>query len=164
MIHAPASLPPERKSCLCPLDRRLGGPQSQSGQREQEKDVAMPRNSPEVSIPLYTDWAIQIPDIKNRMTKTSWPESASLLYRSLLVNEVSSNFADRRCHVVRKTDPYGRILAFLDWSRYFFFQVAPQLYSWGWVDPVADLLLLRKSGNDGNWTRITRSVAKNSDH
>jgi hypothetical protein len=31
--------------------------------------------------------------------------------------------------VVSVTDPYGRILGFLDRSRYFFFQVAPQLYS-----------------------------------
>jgi hypothetical protein len=29
------------------------------------------------------------------------------------------------------TDPYGRILGFLDLSRYYFFQVAPQLYSRG---------------------------------
>jgi hypothetical protein len=28
--------------------------------------------------------------------------------------------------VVGVTDPYGRILSFLDWSYYFFFQVAPQ--------------------------------------
>jgi hypothetical protein len=28
--------------------------------------------------------------------------------------------------VVSVTDPYGRILGILDWSRYFFFQVAPQ--------------------------------------
>jgi hypothetical protein len=28
-------------------------------------------------------------------------------------------FADRGCHVVRVTDPYGRILVFLDRSRYF---------------------------------------------
>jgi hypothetical protein len=33
-------------------------------------------------------------------------------------------FADRECHVVSLTDPYGYILGFLDWSRYFFFQVA----------------------------------------
>jgi hypothetical protein len=33
---------------------------------------------------------------------------------------------------------YGRILGFLDQSRYFFFQVPPQLYSRGWVDPVPD--------------------------
>jgi hypothetical protein len=28
-------------------------------------------------------------------------------------------------------DSYSRIINFLDWSRYFFFQVAPQLYSRG---------------------------------
>jgi hypothetical protein len=31
--------------------------------------------------------------------------------------------------MVSVTDPYGRILGFLDWSYYIFFQVAPQLYS-----------------------------------
>jgi hypothetical protein len=40
-------------------------------------------------------------------------------------------FADRGCHVVSVTDPYGRILGFLHRSRYFLFQVAPQLYSRG---------------------------------
>jgi hypothetical protein len=45
------------------------------------------------------------------------------------------NFADRGCHVVNVTDPYGRTLVFLDRRRYFFFQVAPQLYSRGWVGP-----------------------------
>jgi hypothetical protein len=44
-------------------------------------------------------------------------------------------------------------LGFLDRSRYFFFQVAPQLSSRGWVDPVPDPLLLRKSGNAGNQTQ-----------
>jgi hypothetical protein len=44
-------------------------------------------------------------------------------------------FADIGCHVVSVKDPYSRILAFLDQSRYIFFQVAPQLYSRGWVDP-----------------------------
>jgi hypothetical protein len=51
-------------------------------------------------------------------------------YRRLSVKLVST-FADRGCHVVSVLDPYGRILDFLDWSRYFFFQVAPQLYSRG---------------------------------
>jgi hypothetical protein len=50
-------------------------------------------------------------------------------------------FADRGCHVVSVTNPYGRILDFLDWSRYYCFQVAPQLYSRGSVDPVPDPLL-----------------------
>jgi hypothetical protein len=34
-------------------------------------------------------------------------------------------FADRRCHVVSVTVLYGRILGFLDQSRYFSFRVAP---------------------------------------
>jgi hypothetical protein len=37
--------------------------------------------------------------------------------------------ADRVCQVVSVTDPYGRIFGFLDRSRYFSFQVAPQLQS-----------------------------------
>jgi hypothetical protein len=78
--------------------------------------------------------------------------------RSPLVGEVSANIADRGCHVVSMTDPYGRILGFLDWSRYFFFQVAPQLCSRGWVDPVPDPVL-RKSGSVGNRTRTSESVA-----
>jgi hypothetical protein len=40
-------------------------------------------------------------------------------------------FADRGCRVVSATDPHGRILGFLDRSRYYFFQVAPHLYSRG---------------------------------
>jgi hypothetical protein len=38
------------------------------------------------------------------------------------------NFADRGCRLVSATEPQGRILGFLDRSRYYFFQVAPQLY------------------------------------
>jgi hypothetical protein len=61
--------------------------------------------------------------------------------------------ADRGCRVVSATESHGRILGFIDRSRYYFFQIAPQLYSRGWVDPVPDPLLLRKSGSDGNRTR-----------
>jgi hypothetical protein len=42
-----------------------------------------------------------------------------------------STFADRGCRMVSATDPHGRILGFLDRSRYHFFQVAPHLYSRG---------------------------------
>jgi hypothetical protein len=66
--------------------------------------------------------------------------------------------------VVSVTDPHGRILGFLDRSRYFFFQVALHLYARGLVDPVPDPLLLRKSGSAGNRTRASGSVARNSDH
>jgi hypothetical protein len=99
--------------------------------------------------------------------KTPWPESESELYRPSnrrLSAELVPTFADRDCHVVSVTDPYGRILGFLDRSRCIFFQVPPQLHSRGWVDPVPDPLLLRKSGNAGNRTRTFGSVARNSDH
>jgi hypothetical protein len=49
--------------------------------------------------------------------------------RPPLFGEVSANFCG--CHVVSVTDLYGHILGFLDRSHYFFFQVAPQLYSRG---------------------------------
>jgi hypothetical protein len=45
---------------------------------------------------------------------------------------------------------------FLGRSRYFSIQVAPQLSSRGWVDPVPDSLLLRKSGSAGNRSRDLR--------
>jgi hypothetical protein len=75
-----------------------------------------------------------------------------------LVSEVTANFAGRGCCVVSTTDPYGHILCFLDQSRYSFFQVAPQLYSRGLVDPVPDPLAVLEiePGTSG-------SVARNSD-
>jgi hypothetical protein len=84
--------------------------------------------------------------------------------RPPLVGEVSAKFATRGCHVTIVTDPYGCILGFIDWSRYFFFEVAPQLYLQCWVDPFLDPLLLRKSGSAGNRTQTSGSVARNSDH
>jgi hypothetical protein len=68
-------------------------------------------------------------------------------------------FEDRGCHVVSVTDLYGRIFGFLGRSRYYF-QVAPQLYSRGWVDPAPDPLLLRKSGSAGNRARTSGSVPR----
>jgi hypothetical protein len=46
-----------------------------------------------------------------------WPESAIELYLPRdrrLSTKFMSTFADRGCHVVSVTDPYGRILGFLD--------------------------------------------------
>jgi hypothetical protein len=54
-----------------------------------------------------------------------------------LVGKLVPTFADRWCHVVSATDLCGRILGLLDRSRYSFFQVAPQLYTRGWVDPIS---------------------------
>jgi hypothetical protein len=49
------------------------------------------------------------------------------------------------CRVVSVTNPYGHILGLLVRSRYSFFQVAPQLYPRGWVDPVPDQIILKKN-------------------
>jgi hypothetical protein len=70
------------------------------------------------------------------------------------VGEVNAKFADRegvawsaqRIHMTVN-------LGFLDRSHYFSIQVAPQLSSRGWVDPVPDPLLLRKTGSAGNRPR-----------
>jgi hypothetical protein len=40
-------------------------------------------------------------------------------------------FVDKGCRVVSAANPYGRILDFLDRRCYYFFQIAPQLYSRG---------------------------------
>jgi hypothetical protein len=92
----------------------------------------------------------------NTPLKTAWPQSASELYRpkdSRLLAKLEPTFEDRGCCEVSTTNSYGRILGFIDRSRYFFFQVAFQLYSRGWVDPFPDPLLLIKSGSAGNRTR-----------
>jgi hypothetical protein len=49
----------------------------------------------------------------------------------LVVGKLVPSFAYRGCCVVSTKDPYGRNHSFLDLSRYFFFHVAPQLYSRG---------------------------------
>jgi hypothetical protein len=52
------------------------------------------------------------------------------LYRpsgSRLSAKLVPTFTDSECRVVSTTDPHGRILDFLDRSRYCFFQIAPQL-------------------------------------
>jgi hypothetical protein len=61
----------------------------------------------------------------------------------LLSGQSVPSFADRGCHVVNVTDPYIRIFGFLNLSRYFFFQVAPQLNSQGWVYPASAHIRLR---------------------
>jgi hypothetical protein len=65
--------------------------------------------------------------------------------RPPLVSEVSDNFLRIEC----STWSTWRIpiLGFLDRSRYYFLQVAPQLYSRGWVDPVPDPLLFCSTRN-----------------
>jgi hypothetical protein len=112
-------------------------------------------------------WMCVIHSSNRKQKQTPWSESASDLYRPSdlhLSAKLMPTFEDKGCCVVDTTDPYSRILAFLYRSRYFFFQVAHQFYPRGWVDPIPDPLLLRKSGSAGNRSRTSGSVARNSDH
>jgi hypothetical protein len=70
--------------------------------------------------------------------------------------------ADRRRHVVIAAETLRPYFRFLDRSRYYFFQIPPQLYSQGWMDPVPDPLNLRKSGSAKTRTRTSESVARTS--
>jgi hypothetical protein len=114
-------------------------------------------------IRLLASFTFQDIQLKN----PPWPESASELDRPSdrrFSTKLVPTFTDKRCHVVSVTNPYGRNLHFLDRSRYFFFQVAPQLYSRGWVDLVPDPRLLWICGSAGNRARTSGSVARKSDH
>jgi hypothetical protein len=80
-----------------------------------------------------------------------------------LVGEVIANLCGQRVPRGQSDEslrPYSR---FSRQEPLLFYQVASQLYSWGWVDPVPDPLLFF-SGSAGNGTRAFGSVAKNSDH
>jgi hypothetical protein len=68
--------------------------------------------------------------IINKTKQTPWPDSANELYRPSdhrSSEKLVPTFEDSWCQVFSVTDPYDRFLDFLDRSRYFFFQVAPQL-------------------------------------
>jgi hypothetical protein len=93
---------------------------------------------------------------------TPWLKSASKLYSSSdhrLSAKLVPSSEDRECRVVSTANSYGHILDFLDRSRYYVFQVAPQLYSRGWVDPVPEPLLLRKFGRAENRTKISLIIS-----
>jgi hypothetical protein len=79
------------------------------------------------------------------------------------VGEVIANFCGQR---VQRGQRDGSLTPYSRFSRQeplLFYQVAPQLYSRGWVDPVPDKLLFFFSGSAGNRTRASGSVAKTSD-
>jgi hypothetical protein len=106
--------------------------------------------------------------------QTPWSESASELHRPSdrrLSAKWLPTFANKGCQPRGQRDgslrPYSR---FSRQEPQLFFQVAPQLYLRGRVDPVPDplpvfpLFFFGKSRSAGNRTRASESVTKNSDH
>jgi hypothetical protein len=83
--------------------------------------------------------------------------------RPPLVGEVIANFLRRGCHVVSATDPYGRIIGFLERSRYFSIKyLLSCTHEAEWTPLQTHYFFF--SGSAGNRTRASGSVAKNSDH
>jgi hypothetical protein len=94
-------------------------------------------------------------------------QSANELYRPSdrhLSAKLVPTIADRGVSRSQRAWSLTAVSGLLDRSRYFFLQVAPQLSSRGWVGPVPDPLLVRKSGSAGNRARTSGSVARKSDH
>jgi hypothetical protein len=65
------------------------------------------------------------------MIETATKTSRVVLSSIELEDHQHHPFADRGCRVVSTTNLNGCILGFLDHSRYYVFQAAPQLYSRG---------------------------------
>jgi hypothetical protein len=108
--------------------------------------------------------SIFLPDRTKKLRGMS-PQARTIpTEQPLLVGEVSASFSGQRVsRGQRNKSPTVVNFGFLDWSCYFL-EIAPQLSSRGWVDPVPDLLIFRKSGSAGNRIRTSGSVARNSDH
>jgi hypothetical protein len=100
---------------------------------------------------VYMKWIIFFCKKRHSLSPVKYLFSIKTKLRGL---SLWASYTDRATATV----PYGHNLSILDQSRYFFVQVAPQLYSQGWVDPVPDPLLIRKSGSTGNGTQISGSV------
>jgi hypothetical protein len=79
-----------------------------------------------VSLIIFVSYSFSLSLQKqNNKKQTPWSESPSELYRPSdrrLPAKLVPTFAEGGCYVVSVTDPYGRILGFLDRRRYFSFK------------------------------------------
>jgi hypothetical protein len=116
--NVPVSM--KQNTGLCPVTYRLKGPDSWiiiqpcNGQLAHVWVQLTSSTAPDCTATLtYGAVGRRV----NTKTKTPWPESASELYRPSdrrISAKLLLTFADGRCHMVSVTDPYCRILCFLD--------------------------------------------------
>jgi hypothetical protein len=76
-FHTPAALPPEKEP-LVPIDRRLGGPQSQSGCSNEEKNAwTLPGIKPMIIQPIPQGYAIELSRLLMLdVQKSTWVSTA----------------------------------------------------------------------------------------
>jgi hypothetical protein len=123
--------------------RSLGGSQSRSGRCRQERHLPWQESNPWL-FKRHLTVSATYKRLRTKKKQTPWSESASELYRPSyrrLSAKWLPTFAYKGATLSawRIPRPYSRV------SRQeplLFYQVAPQLYSRGWVDPVSDPLLL----------------------
>jgi hypothetical protein len=85
-------------------------------------------------------------------------EQTMPIERPPLVGKVSTNFRGWGWHVVSVTDRYDCILGFLDRSRYFYFQVTPELQSLRGRGPVSKMASQQEKGFCFLRFKLSRSV------
>jgi hypothetical protein len=117
---------PRGKNHQCPLDVMQGGPQSRSGNKPSGFYTESPPKS-HTGLSTTGLWQLVLACVKDSSTLQVTIELHGLSPRANYTDRATT--ACRRsdcqllriegCHVVIVTDPYGRILGFLDRSRYF---------------------------------------------
>jgi hypothetical protein len=101
---------------------------------------------------------------KTKLNSMVWVRERTIpIERPPLVGEVIANFLRMEGATWSAWRIPTAVYRFSRRGPLLFCQVAPQLYSRGWVDPVPDPLRFF-SGSAGNRTRAFGSVARNSDH
>jgi hypothetical protein len=112
--------------------------------------------------PVYLDMHCKFV-LQGDVWQTNKSESASELYRPSdrrLSAKLVPTFCEKNVPRGKREGSLRPYFRFSGPESLLFFQVASQLYSQGWVDPVPDPLFLRKSGIAGNRTRASGSVVK----
>jgi hypothetical protein len=115
---------PLEKSYRRPLARMLGGSQSRRDVIEESLEPVGKKTCD------CTDWDVETPRVYRYKIKTNKQTNSMVWVRERTIpTEQPSDrrfsakwlptFADKGCHVVSVTDPYGRSLGCLDRSRYF---------------------------------------------
>jgi hypothetical protein len=109
--------------------------------------VAVMSQSPSIEIKLRREIKLKT-ELRGLSSRANCTDQAPAAYRWSLCQRLRIEVVTWSAWRVA-----AAVFGFLDRNRYFLFQVASQLYSWGWVDPVPDPLLLGKSSRAGNRTR-----------
>jgi hypothetical protein len=99
----------------------------------------------------------KVPNVKQKTKFVAISSQANYIdHAAAIVGEATANFSDREVSRDQRNGSPRPLISVFQTGACVIIQVAPQLSSRGWVDPVSDSLLLRKSGSARNGTRDLR--------